>query len=473
MIRLSLLFLFFVFTLVSLSGQVVWKQHLEGVETEVLSILPKSKPAHNKKLELVGIQNNTIKTTLYNGKKTLNFMPLSPQVRSSAAVVHPLQNQTFLLVQRLNTQIKARLIDAKLHTLKAFTFDVNAEINAVEKISDGWIMVGEQRGEMFAMRVKEDGAILWQKSFGGRGALLDVSVTPAGRVFFVGFVDLFQSGETDCFITEFDLDGKNKWEKVLGTPENLDEKARLVTLTDDEDILVVGNRGKNIWIMQLDKEQVVTWEEEIKSEQKKLTPTALYAQEDGTTILAATVASTAGHHLMLMELNTKLMTSANDLLGRMHFRPVASSDQKSPLSIHYKSYNHYYQVTSNTKELNALDLYGKFPSSHYVYVLGVSAAIDVDVVSEQKLDAIYMEKITTIDLKKYDYLILLLSDEPCDIHRIKEELNGKKNLIRRLPAVLGKRLFQEKDVLYISHELAAYARFEHDNQIVPFFIKLK
>lgn len=471
MIRFAILFLYFVLAIVELNGQIVWEKRLQGVPSEVLSILPDA----NNELHLIGIHNKTITKTPYRGKKTLAPTPLSAQIRADAQLIHPLPNHTFLLVSSLNNRLYGRIIGAKDgRELQKFQWEVAASIQAVCQVPGGdWVMVGQQQQKMFAMRVKTDGTVVWQKSFGGRGALLDVVVTPKGRILMVGFIDLFQSGDTDYFITEFDLNGKNKWEKVLGTPENLKEKARLVSLTADENILVVGSRGDELWMMQLDKGQVVTWEDGVKSKGEVLRPTAIYSQSDGTTVVAIKTQSEGGGDLMLMELNTQLMTSTSDLLGHMQFKPIASAERQRPIVVHYKNTNRYYQVTSDVSKLSHLELHGRFPSSHFIYVLGINQNAEIDVLSETKSGTISDEHLTTIDLQKYDYLILLLSDDTCNIDKVALQLRYQRNMIRTLPKILGDRLFEEQDVLYISHELAAYARFDRKNRIVPFFIKLK
>ena len=467
---------FTIFTLILFSyslswSQIVWQQHFETVEMDVLSI------ANFKDGEIVdvaGLKNEQPFSMSLNKKKEIsvnnNFQNKIPFL---ADFIYPLSESKYIIGSNSNKGFQYEVINRLGQSLWKKTFNTTAKINAVCDIkSGGLVVVGTDEKKMFAARLDNKGQVLWKQTFGGSGELLDVVETGKGSLLMVGYVDLFLSGETDFFITQITSEGKNEWEKVLGEPEHLNEKAHLVSITANKQIIIVGNREDNIWMMQLAQNQEVTWEKEIKEKNYKFEPTALYSQANGMTFLAASSSSpTQSPHLYMVQLNSYLMTSGNDLIGKFRLEPFTRGLRKS-LSVNYKASNRYYQVTSDIKEFKGLQLLGRYPNGYDVHLLGVNKKGQVEILSFKSSDASLRQITALIDTQKHQYLILLVCNYEINIQELKKRLEYKNDMIEGFVEIFKKQIISKENISYKPYEITAYGLLGMEG-IVPFFIRLE
>lgn len=94
--------------------------------------------------------------------------------------------------------------------------------------NDGWLI-----------RLDSDGAILWQKSYGGTGEDWFRRILPAGDGTFTvqGITDSFGAGQTDIWLLKLNGDGGIAWQKTYGGASAEIGKA---WLTGDGGYAVVG-----------------------------------------------------------------------------------------------------------------------------------------------------------------------------------------------------------------------------------------
>lgn len=453
-------------------GQMVWQKDFEVVKTNIISMQYLQK---TNNVRMIGIEGEKVYSYAFGTEKNITSNTIfQKELPFSPNIIHALDTKNYIITKDEKRGLTYAKVDAKGNVFWQKALPTLANIKALcATESGGFLMVGTQKGQMYAVRIDAKGRVIWQETFGGSGEILDVVPTKDGSFILVGYVDLFQSGETDYFITKLDATGKNIWEKVLGNPEYLNEKATLVAITPKEQILIVGHRNDHLWMLQMSPDkQIITWETEIKKENIQLQPISILTLKNGSVFIASqAILANKSHYLSMLKLNTELMASSNDWVARFSLTPLSGRDQRQ-LNVRYKPINKYYRVTSNLKGVATLQLFGKHKKGYSVYVLGIHRNGTIGIIAEPQLKPIRESMTASIDLEVYQYLIVLVSDAPCNIQKIKDELTNEKRVISALPTVIGSRLIADENVYYKSDELIAYAQLGYQN-IVSFFIQLK
>lgn len=461
-------------------SQIVWQQHFNEVQIAVISMLHVDS---SNSIRMVGIQEDKPLSYSFNVQKSINQTSIfNEKLPFIPNIIYGVDAQNYIIIRQHDKGLTYAQVDKKGAVTWKKEFITTAQISTIcVTQSKDILMVGTQKGQMFAARLNTDGETLWEQSFGGSGQIYDIVEDKKGNFILVGFVDLFQSGETDYFITKLDAKGKNIWEKVLGDPEFMNEKARLVAITPQEQILIVGHRNDNIWMMQMaPQNQSITWETEIKEDGFRLVPTELLMLEDGNAFIANTTETIEKdkkgkkdkkNNLFMFQANTELMAAANEWSSLFTLEAMDGLNQRR-LNVRFKEAGKYYRVSSSMQNVDEVELYGKNPKGQFVYVLGLNRQGMMGIVFEPTSKGQTSKMTTKIDVNMYQFLIVLVSNSPCNIQEIRDQLAKEKRVIAALPKVLGKRFIPYENIQYKNDELGATTRLGSQN-IVSFFVQLR
>lgn len=138
----------------------------------------------------------------------------------------------------------------------AFPF-VNDEAHGVAAASDGSVYVAGSTfvGGNGALLVKfsSDGALLWQRTWGGNGSARAVAVALDGSVYVTGATRAADASAQDLFVARFAPDGALIWFKTWGVADAFEE-GQGIAVGPDGNITVagVGPRGSDPFLSQFD-----------------------------------------------------------------------------------------------------------------------------------------------------------------------------------------------------------------------------
>ncbi|WP_084593893.1 hypothetical protein, partial [Palaeococcus ferrophilus] len=121
-------------------------------------------------------------------------------------------------------------------------------------------------GDVWVLRLDENGNVKWQKTYGGSNddVARAVAIASNGDIIVVGYTYSFGAGNDDVWVLRLDENGNIKWQKAYGG--NGGEKAYAVTLADNGDVIVTGytysfGAGNNdVWVLGLDENGNVKWQ---------------------------------------------------------------------------------------------------------------------------------------------------------------------------------------------------------------------
>ncbi|HEX2607708.1 MAG TPA: hypothetical protein VHK91_10030 [Flavisolibacter sp.] len=148
----------------------------------------------------------------------------------------------------------------------------------ITQSNDGAVSGNHGNADAWVVRVNSQGAIIWQKPFGGSDGDQANSLTSAmdGRYAIAG-LSFSQDGDAagnhggeDAFIVSFNEQGNRIWQKMLGGQES--DAAKCITATPDGGYImaglsnsnngdVYGNHGSfDAWVVKLDRWGHITWQ---------------------------------------------------------------------------------------------------------------------------------------------------------------------------------------------------------------------
>lgn len=142
----------------------------------------------------------------------------------------------------------------------------------IQQTSDGgYIAAGETksfgvgRGDLWVLKLGADGTVEWQKTYGGVASDVAESIhqTHDGGYIVAGETTSFGAGREDFWILKLRPDGTVEWEKTYGGVGN--DRAYSVQQTSDGKYIVAGETwsfgaGGNLWILKLRAEGTVEWQ---------------------------------------------------------------------------------------------------------------------------------------------------------------------------------------------------------------------
>ncbi|USS40484.1 hypothetical protein NF865_09305 [Thermococcus aggregans] len=122
--------------------------------------------------------------------------------------------------------------------------------------------------DIWVLRLDENGNVKWQKTFGGSESKNDEAYTIAiaenGDIIVAGFTASFGDVWGDVWVLRLDENGNVKWQKTYGGEWS--DVAYAVDIANNGDIIVAGwtesfgAGGKDVWVLRLDKNGNVKWQ---------------------------------------------------------------------------------------------------------------------------------------------------------------------------------------------------------------------
>ena len=143
---------------------------------------------------------------------------------------------------------------------------------SIQQTSDGgYIVAGEASSfagdtEVWLLKLDGNGSIQWQNRYGGTGidAAHSIQQTSDGGYIVAGETTSFGAGGIDAFVFKLKSDGSIDWQKSYGGSN--DDMARSIQQTSDGGFIVAGESGSfgagdvDIWVWKLDGNGGVVWQ---------------------------------------------------------------------------------------------------------------------------------------------------------------------------------------------------------------------
>lgn len=148
---------------------------------------------------------------------------------------------------------------------------------AVRQTTDGGFIIAGQAnkfnldpssGYQYAVLLKLDanGAVTWQYAYGGNGITYVYAIenTTEGGYIFAAYSDAFGDGDQDVWIVKLDTDGSILWQKTYGGTG--DDRAFSISRTRDNGYIIAGDTdsfgagGLDEWIFKIDGQGEILWQ---------------------------------------------------------------------------------------------------------------------------------------------------------------------------------------------------------------------
>lgn len=141
----------------------------------------------------------------------------------------------------------------------------------IERTADGYVVVGSTNSfgaggnDAWVVKIDDDGNILSQRTFGGKGGdtARAIEVTPDGGYVVAGITHSPTAGGADFWVTKFDGNDNLQWSKSYGGVKN--DLAHAIDVTLDGGYLVAGfttsfgASNKDYFIVKLDSDGTQEW----------------------------------------------------------------------------------------------------------------------------------------------------------------------------------------------------------------------
>ncbi len=139
-------------------------------------------------------------------------------------------------------------------------------ISVCETADDGFMVAGftESFGaggrDAWIIKLAENGSLEWQKTFGGASEDIayDLQETADGNYIVAGYTGSFGSGGSDAWLLWLDPDGSIIRQKTYGTSGN--DKATSIYQTADNGFVVGGQTDNALWVFSVDAEGDIVWQ---------------------------------------------------------------------------------------------------------------------------------------------------------------------------------------------------------------------
>jgi len=123
-------------------------------------------------------------------------------------------------------------------------------------VSGGTTSFGDRNGDIWVLKLRPDGTVEWQKTYGGDSYdwALFIRQTDDGGYIVSGKTKSFGAGEEDLWVLKLKADGTIEWQKTFGG--NHDDAGGICQQTDDGGYIVSGwtnrkDRKDDLWISKL------------------------------------------------------------------------------------------------------------------------------------------------------------------------------------------------------------------------------
>ncbi|OHB90345.1 MAG: hypothetical protein A3D89_04325 [Planctomycetes bacterium RIFCSPHIGHO2_02_FULL_52_58] len=165
--------------------------------------------------------------------------------------------------------------DGAVEWQKTYGGDNADEAHSIQQTSDGgyivagWTLSFDKRGVCWVLKLNSVGNVEWQKLYGGDGGERADSIqqTSDGGYVVAGKTRSFGAGKVDFWVLKLRPDGTVDWEKTYGG-EDWDD-ARSIQQTRDGGYVVAGStssfvtRGEetpDMWVLKLRSDGVIEWQ---------------------------------------------------------------------------------------------------------------------------------------------------------------------------------------------------------------------
>ena len=182
------------------------------------------------------------------------------------------------------------------------------EAVAIQQTSDGgYVVAGETKSfgagdwDVWILKLNENGTVQWQKTYGGK-KLDTTSVDPIqqtsdGGYIVCGRTASFGVGGTDVWVLKLDGNGAIQWQKTYGG--SFDDESHSVRQTLDGGYAVAGFTWSfgagdwDIWVLKLDGNGTVQWQKTFGGTESDWT-WSVHQTSDGGCVVAGGTASFGG-----------------------------------------------------------------------------------------------------------------------------------------------------------------------------------
>jgi len=165
--------------------------------------------------------------------------------------------------------------DGSVQWQKTYGGKAEDQATSLQCTSDGgYIVAGETESygagdwDIWIVKLSASGTVQWQKTYGGQGtdtsSAEPIQQTSDGGYVVTGQTNSFGSGQGDFWVLKLDADGAVQWEKTYGGEE--DEYARSIRQTSDGGYVVTGYARSfgagnwDVWVLKLDGDGVIQWQ---------------------------------------------------------------------------------------------------------------------------------------------------------------------------------------------------------------------
>ncbi len=165
----------------------------------------------------------------------------------------------------------------------------------IAQVTDGgYIITGQTlqpnsfNRDVYLLKVDSNGNKLWEKTFGGSGEDLGVSIqqtTDRGYII-VGNTDSFGAGSTDFYLIKTDSNGNKLWEKTYGG-ELYDAPSKVYQVSDGGYIMfgIIGGTNPDFYLIKTDSQGNKQWEKVYGTLDEPETGVSLDITSDGGYIM--------------------------------------------------------------------------------------------------------------------------------------------------------------------------------------------
>ncbi|KWT94959.1 hypothetical protein [Candidatus Magnetominusculus xianensis] len=148
---------------------------------------------------------------------------------------------------------------------------------AVRQTPDGGLIVAGQANNfnldptsgsqnILLLKLDVSGTIQWQNAYGGPGiqTIYTIENTPEGGYIFAAYSESFGKGDQDVWIVKTDASGSILWQKTYGGPG--DDRAFSISRTQDGGYVAAGDTnsfgagGLDLWVFKIDGQGNILWQ---------------------------------------------------------------------------------------------------------------------------------------------------------------------------------------------------------------------
>ena len=133
-------------------------------------------------------------------------------------------------------------------------------------VAGGTMSFGQIEMDSWVLKLSPDGSVEWQKTYGGEGSDLADSVrqTNDGGYIVAGSTESFGAGQGDLWVLKLKPNGVIEWQKTYGGEDP--DKAGSIHQTDDGGYIVAGETKsfgagqRDLWVLKLKPNGTIEWQ---------------------------------------------------------------------------------------------------------------------------------------------------------------------------------------------------------------------